>query len=207
MIPGWPGLVLPARSSNRPNPERSSGASYSGRVIKAAIMRRHRLAAAVSALPVFLAAGAARADEHSIIRQYGEHPTYAFEAEPHGIIGFGYPFDNGNNFAGVGFRGTFHITNGFVQGINDSIGVGVGIDFAPGNGNYVLVPVVMQWNFWVSTHWSVFGEPGVAFTNAPRAAVDPFVFFAGGRFHFSERAALTLRVGYPAISIGVSFLL
>jgi hypothetical protein len=174
---------------------------------KAATMLRLRVVAAVCALPAVLVAGAAHADEHSIIKEYGEHPSYAFEAEPHGILGFGYPFDNGNNYAGVGFRGTFHITDGFVKGINDSIGVGVGIDFAPGGGGYVFVPVVMQWNFWVSTHWSVFGEPGLAFTNAPRTAVDPFVFFAGGRFHFSERAALTLRVGYPALSVGVSFLL
>jgi hypothetical protein len=170
-------------------------------------MLRLPVIAAVAALPVLLVADAARADEHSIIKEYGDHPSYTFEAEPHGILGFGYPFDNGNNFAGVGFRGTFHITDGFVKGINDSIGVGVGLDFAPGAGNFFLVPVVMQWNFWVSTHWSVFGEPGLAFTNAPHTPVDPFVFFAGGRFHFSERATLTLRVGYPALSVGVSFLL
>jgi hypothetical protein len=29
----------------------------------------------------------------------------------------------------------------------------------------------------------------------------------GGRFHFNDNVALTLRVGYPAISVGVSFFL
>jgi hypothetical protein len=148
----------------------------------------------------------ARADEQSIIRQYGEHPHYIAELEPHFILGFGYPFDRGN-YAGLGFRATFHITDGFVKTINDSIGIGVGMDFAPGYGDWFIVPVVMQWNFWLSTHWSVFGEPGIAFTNGPVSVIDPFIFYAGGRFHFTDRIALTMRVGYPDFSIGVSFLL
>jgi len=169
-------------------------------------MRRSLLVALVAAASIVAAAGPARADEQSIIRNYGDHPSYVFEAEPHLSLGFGYPFD-ADNTLGVGFRGTFHITNGFVKGINDSVGVGVGIDFAPAGPGYFIVPVVLQWNFWLSTHWSVFGEPGIAFTNGPRSAIDPLVFYAGGRFHFTERIALTIRLGYPDVSVGVSFLL
>jgi hypothetical protein len=94
-----------------------------------------------------------------------------------------------------------------VRSINDSIGIGVGIDFAPGYGGWFIVPVVMQWNFWLSTHWSVFGEPGIALTNGPTQVIDPIIFYAGGRFHFSDRIALTFRLGYPDVSVGVSFLL
>jgi hypothetical protein len=162
--------------------------------------------AALPAVAVLLTSATARADEHSTIKLYGDHPSYVFEAEPHAVLGFGYPFDEGN-FAGVGFRGSFHITDGFVKGINDSVAVGVGLDFVPGGPGLFLVPVVLQWNFWVSTHWSVFGEPGLAFTNAARTAFDPFIFYAGGRFHFTDRVALTLRVGYPDITVGVSFFL
>jgi hypothetical protein len=165
-----------------------------------------RCLVATSLAAVVLASASARADEHSIIRNYGDHPRYVFEAEPHLTLGFGYPYDYGN-YLGFGFRGTFHITDGFVSSINDSIGIGVGMDFAPGfGGGYFIVPVVMQWNFWLSTHWSVFGEPGLAFTNGPLSAVTP-VFYAGGRFHFTERIALTMRLGYPDFSVGVSFLL
>lgn len=169
-------------------------------------MRSHLIVAA-SLVAVFACADA-RADEQSIVKQYGEHPSYVFEAEPHAILGFGYPFDANNNWLGLGFRGTFNITNGFVKGINDSIGIGVGIDFAPGGPGYFFIPVVMQWNFWLTTHWSVFGEPGIGFTNstATHPPLDP-VFFAGGRYHFSEHVALTLRLGYPDVSVGVSFLL
>lgn len=170
-------------------------------------MLRTGLAAAIPAAALLLLAADARADEQSIIRQYGEHPRYVFEAEPHAMIGFGYPFDRPDNYLGLGFRGTFHITDGFVKGINDSIGVGVGLDFAPGGPGYFFVPVVMQWNFWLSTHWSVFGEPGLGFSNGARTALDPFIFYAGGRYNFTQSIALTLRVGYPDISVGVSFFL
>jgi hypothetical protein len=30
---------------------------------------------------------------------------------------------------------------------------------------------------------------------------------AGGRYHFTDKIALTMRAGYPAFSIGVSFFL
>jgi hypothetical protein len=134
----------------------------------------------------------------------GDHPRYVFEAEPHLILGWGDPFFP-NGLPGGGFRGTFHIADGFVKNINDSVAVGVGIDVAT-NG-HLVVPVVMQWNFWLSTHWSVFGEPGLAIGGGgPRTEVWP-AFFLGGRFHFVDRIALTLRVGYPELSVGVSFFL
>jgi hypothetical protein len=145
----------------------------------------------------------ARADEHSIIRSPGDHTPYLFEAEPHLLLGYAGPFEEGDN-VGIGFRGTFHIANGFVSSINDSVGVGVGFDL--GTHGRVLVPVVMQWNFWLSTHWSVFGEPGIALGSGDRTVLWPS-FYVGGRFQFTDRIALTMRAGYPDTSIGVSFFL
>src|SRR5579883_1330264 len=158
--------------------------------------RTPRALAAAGALIVLpLVARGAAAAEHSIIKQPGDHPRYVFEAEPHLILGWGDPFFP-NGVPGAGFRGTFHITNGFVKTVNDSIGVGVGLDV--GTNGRVVVPVVMQWNFWLSTHWSVFGEPGLAVgSGAANAAVWP-AFFVGGRLHFTDRVALTFRLGYPA---------
>lgn len=149
------------------------------------------------ALPPVLAA------EQSIIRMPGEHPTYAFEAEPHLLLGFEGPFRSGGS-AALGFRGTFHIADGFVSTINDTVGVGAGVDFA-GNDR-VLVPVVLQWNFWLSTHWSVFGEPGVAIASGSNAVL-PLILSLGGRYHFTDKISLTMRIGYPAASVGVSFFL
>jgi hypothetical protein len=154
-----------------------------------------------------LAEGTSRAQERSIIKMPHDHPSYVFEAEPHAVLGLGDPFFP-YVAPGVGFRGTFHITDGFVKTINDSVGIGFGIDVTT-SGN-VVVPVVMQWNFWLSTHWSVFGEPGLVIGGGPRVnppvPIWPAIFF-GGRYHFNERIALTMRVGFPTFSVGVSFFL
>jgi hypothetical protein len=91
-----------------------------------------------------------------------------------------------------------------------------------GDANYLFFPVVMQWNFFVARRWSVFAEPGLAIyhgffdfcgnvppgqpcANPTSTGVD-FALYLGGRFHFSEHAALTMRIGYPTFSIGVSFM-
>jgi hypothetical protein len=155
-------------------------------------------------LATLLAPGRAAAAEQLLIKHPGDHPDYRFELEPHALVGFGGPFDRDPGL-GVGARGTFSIVqNGFVKSINNSVGVGFGLDFVPSRDARILVPVYMQWNFWLSTHWSVFGEPGLGFANG-RRAVHP-IFSAGGRYHFTEKIALTMRVGYPALSVGVSFL-
>jgi hypothetical protein len=87
--------------------------------------------------------------------------------------------------------------------------------------SYFIFPAAMQWNFWLTPKWSAFGEPGLyvyhgifddfcplgtVCTTPTRTSVD-FAFYVGGRFHFSEKAALTMRIGYPTFSVGVSFLL
>jgi hypothetical protein len=150
----------------------------------------------------------ARADQ-SLIKYPGDHPAYRFEAEPHGLLGFGGPFDRGRAEIGAGFRGTVVIVdNGFIKSINNSVGIGFGGDLFFRRAT-VFIPVVMQWNFWLTTRWSVFGEPGLGFAFNQfrgRDVVHP-IFAAGARFHFTDKIALTMRVGYPALSVGVSFFL
>lgn len=77
-----------------------------------------------------------------------------------------------------------------------------------GDVDYFYAPVVMQWNFWLHRRWSVFGEPGVAlYVEEGDVKFDPFVLYAGGRFHITDTLTLTMRLGYPTFSLGVSFLL
>jgi hypothetical protein len=77
----------------------------------------------------------------------------------------------------------------------------------------IVLTVVLQWNFWLHENWSVFGEPGLALVfhdhhDHHDLDVDPFVFYAEGRYHFDSDIALTLRLGFPfTLSVGVSFLL
>ena len=74
--------------------------------------------------------------------------------------------------------------------------------------NYAFLPVTMQWNFWLARQWSVFGEPGIAlyWFDYRSLGASP-AFYVGGRFHISDWLTLTMRVGYPTLSIGVSFFL
>jgi hypothetical protein len=135
----------------------------------------------------------------STIKLPGAHPDYVFEAEPHALVA---PFDKFR--PGVGFRGTFEIVdNGFISRINNSIGIGFGADWTE---EHFRVPIVMQWNFWLSRNWSVFGEPGGLIDFGKKTKPQPAIY-AGGRFHFTDRITLTMRVGHPTASVGVSFLL
>jgi hypothetical protein len=158
--------------------------------------------------PVLFALGlffhSASAEAQSVIKYPGQHPSYVFEAEPHGLVA---PFQE--FVPGVGFRGTVEIVdNGFIATINNTVGITFGVDYAHKG---VWFPVAMQWNFWLHRKWSVFGEPGVSIRagDLPKGneRLGWFAFWAGGRYHFTDHVALTMRVGHPTLSVGVSFLL
>ncbi len=196
------------------------------------------LAASHAVLALAVAAGvtvwaAPAAADTLIIKRPGYHPRYSFEAEPHLLLGFVDPPGNASgNGVGLGFRGTVKLLeNGFVPSINNNVGVGFGIDFvhygssrcvrfnlagycqASDAVDDVWIPVVLQWNFFLSRNWSVFGEPGIALRyeswDGPGKKVhfEPLQLFVGGRFHFTDNITLTMRVGYPTFSLGVSFLI
>jgi hypothetical protein len=109
--------------------------------------------------------------------------------------------------SGAGFRGTFTLLGeGFIPSINDSVGLGFGADWTR---DTTWVPVVMQWNFFLTEHWSVFGEPGAALRLRDdfKDRGPDFTINGGGRYHFNDDVALTMRIGHPAFALGVSFLL
>jgi hypothetical protein len=166
-------------------------------------------------------------------------PQYPVEIEPkldldpsgfHNYSGFGF---------GPGIRFSIPVMSpGFVKTINDSIAISFGLDLIHYDGyayyygcgrfglctyNYgtfwsAYFPVVMQWNFWLTDKWSVFGEPGFAFRHsfysdtycAPGVycpSHDDFypAFFVGGRFAVGGHLTLTMRLGYPTLfSFGLS---
>jgi hypothetical protein len=77
-----------------------------------------------------------------------------------------------------------------------------------GDWDYLHFPLAMQWNFWLTDQLSAFGEPGFSlhWVADDGVAISPAVLYVGGRWHFTKTAALTLRLGYPTLSAGVSFL-
>lgn len=149
----------------------------------------------------------AHADEHLVIKDTG-HLRYSLELEPHLLVGVGGPFGT-KPVLGPGVRLSIPILHdGFLKKVNDSVAIGVGADFGMGgkDSTVIAIPVVLQWNFWLSTHWSVFGEPGLGFGTGEGKHGKDFhpVLSGGGRYHFSEAIALTLRAGFPGFSAGLS---
>ena len=160
---------------------------------------KHRLFLALACAGLVCSTTALALADTSTIKLPGAHTDYVFEAEPHAVVA---PFDEFK--PGIGFRGTIGlIDNGFISSINNTVGIGFGADWAT---KHFRLPIVMQWNFWLSRNWSVFGEPGGVVDLGDKTRVHP-AFYAGGRFHFSDRITLTMRVGHPTASVGVSFLL
>jgi hypothetical protein len=170
----------------------------------------------------------ARADD--TIKTPGDHPHYAVEIEPHLTFADDGIFAEGGY--GVGARFSIPVVqNGFIPSINNSVAVSFGADlvhydecYFHNNGcgaTYLLIPVALQWNFFVARQFSVFAEPGLFLyngfeddnvcaglggcNNPSRTGVRPALAI-GGRWHLSDRLALTLRIGYPTASIGLSIL-
>jgi hypothetical protein len=161
------------------------------------------------------------------IKHPGEHPTYGVEIEPHLLLATGGAYSAGGY--GVGARFSIPLVkNGFIDEINNSVAISFGLDlmhydscwyFGNCSADYLDFPVVMQWNFYVADRWSVFGEPGFVFyhgfvgdcppnnecLSSPRTTFLEPAIYLGGRYHFSEKAALTMRIGFPTLSVGVSF--
>lgn len=178
------------------------------------------------------------------IKQPGAHPNYSVEIEPHGSVWWWDSSHDWNNNSGLGLglRASIPIVqNGFVSSINNSVAIGFGADWGHYShrcwwqGNHDLAgncsnntfwfPVVMQWNFFFTKAFSLFGEPGVAirhsrwswqngYCGGPGApyncdnsdiGIEP-VFFVGGRLG-NESISFTFRVGWPYASVGASFFL
>jgi hypothetical protein len=209
-----------------------------------------RLSAVVASAAALLSIASSDANAASIIKNPNP-PDYKVEIEPKFNLGFLGAWDYGGNFYGPGVRFSIPVMSpGFIKKLNNSVAITFGADFVyyEGYANYyrrwcgnnrncwdyyagynygfwlLHLPVAMQWNFFLTEKWSVFGEPGITLRYAfykdincnpaygiceDRKRLDPFfTFYAGGRFHFSDKVALTMRIGHPIeASVGVSFFL
>jgi hypothetical protein len=178
--------------------------------------------ASLAFVTCLLVAPMAHASEESIIKQPDQHPSYFAELDVHGVFAYWGTTPvfalgrNGTVGFGPGVRASFNILkDGFIPKLNDSVAIGVGADlvFDIDNSVRFVTPVVLQWNFWLTTHWSVFGEPGVVISfpmSAPAGAEPVYVspaLFVGARYNFNDHVTFVARLGFPMSTVGVSFLL
>ncbi len=158
------------------------------------------------------------------------HPFYGAELEGHfavaGLDRFG---------PGLGFGARVGIPiaqNTPISSIDDDITLGLGLDwvryaaYKPVDGRTSLtvqafyVPVYLQWNFWVGSRVSIFLEPALVYRFATYSAGCPVptgfscedttrvlpTGSVGIRFRTVDKVALTIRVGWPMVTIGASWL-
>lgn len=185
------------------------------------------LAAAFSMFAAFSAPSAAEAQRRAVdigTPHTGDRP---FQLDIHG--GF-TPWGVG---AATGARfGIPLLANGFIPSINNAVYLNFGVDFYwmryrwrdDGRGNRHWnygagfgFPITLHWEFYFNENWSAFAEIGANVFLHPNLFYDDrhfhaswehwFIAQVGGRFHINEWFALTLRVGSPYFSFGVTFLL
>jgi hypothetical protein len=139
-------------------------------------------ALAAGSLAALVTLTTATAQAAGIIKNPGDHPDYAVELEPHGLIAWDNYWGGGTGF-GLGMHAVIpFLDNGPVSTINNNMGIGFGLDWAhfsdnncgayyggPGfnrfgycnvSANSLLFPVYVQWNFFFTKVVSVFGEAG-----------------------------------------------
>lgn len=121
------------------------------------------------------------------------------------------------------------LDNGFISSINNAVYLNFGGDFyflryRRGGRDYEYhpgfgIPVALHWEFYFNETWSAFVEIGVnVFFHPSFFRGDANDFFdhsdlggwflaaVGGRLHFNEHVALTVRVGNPYAAGGVTFM-
>jgi hypothetical protein len=177
------------------------------------------------------------------IKRPGAHPKYSVELEPHLVVDWDdHHWDD--DLLGVGLRATIpFLDNGPISSINNNMGIGFGLDWAHSNdagcgwwwwdrkyrwagdcsADVFLLPVVVQWNFWLTPIISVFGEAGLEIErwsvswddpgcpgdcDRSKTEINP-VFWGGGRFLFGADSTVggVVRIGWPYLSLGVGILI
>jgi hypothetical protein len=157
------------------------------------------------------------------------HPHYTVELEPHLVWQWTGDERSHNDGVGMGFRASIPLLqDGPIPTINNSLAISFGLDWAhfPECYDYgdcseddFWVPVVAQWNFYLTPVISIFPEFGLGFRDAiidydspcrgnncrgSALEVHPVLWF-GARFRLANAIALTLRLGTPSLQLGVSF--
>jgi hypothetical protein len=185
------------------------------------------LSAAATSLPVV-----AYADV--VVRVEGLRPpsddvsAYPIEIEPH--FSFGPENVYGVAGFGAGLRVGIPLVTGSLGAVPDNLAVTFGADVLHYDNcfygldcgaNYLMAPVAAQWNVFVARRVSLFAEGGAFLYKGWFSGCGPGdgpgcsapsdfgllpTLAIGGRVHFDNAAAFTLRLGYPTTTLGVSFM-
>jgi hypothetical protein len=174
------------------------------------------LCSLLSLAAVAITPSARAAEGHYEYRDgYRTQAVYPVELESH------FAFGAENTYGQTGFGAGLRLSVPVIAGGIGRAPYNVAVSFGGCGADYLMVPVAAQWNIFVARRLSVFAEGGVflykGFFDGCGAGDGPGcsapsdfgllpTIAIGGRFHASDDVALTLRVGYPTSTLGVSFM-
>lgn len=181
----------------------------------------------------------ATARAETVIRHPGQHTPYGFELEPHLV----FDWLDDSHWVGDGIGPGLHMAvpfmhQGPISSINNNMALKFGLDITFGGRCYwgsryrerydcdstsFMLPVALQWNFYITDIITTFGEVGLAIrhsrwpysfncnANGTCQATDSdtyalFYSAVGAKFMFGRSVGLTVRMGYPHVTIGASIL-
>jgi hypothetical protein len=182
--------------------------------------------AAISLALVTLPTMAQAQPEQAVYRV--EPSAYPIEIEPH----FSFGPDNvyGSSGIGAGLRVSIPVVASLLVRVPDNLAISFGGDlihydncyFGDECGaNYLMLPIAAQWNIFVARRVSLFAEAGAfvykGFFNECGPGDGPEcsspsdfgvlpTLAVGARIHLGDNAAFTARLGYPTMTLGISFL-
>lgn len=158
------------------------------------------------------------------IKDPNGHPDYRVELDAHftatifrhGLIGF--KGGKGKDYFGVpgfggGIRASIELADPmFLPKLNNTIAITFGMDVTScevcRNDAVLYFPIALQWNFFFSKEWAAMGELGPMIRADLGDEVLPDLYTSiGGRYLFGDSGALTLRLGFPFVTLGGSFFL
>jgi hypothetical protein len=171
---------------------------------------------------IAIIAAAAPANAQTVVVR--ERVVYPVEIEPH------FTFGNEDVYGATGFGGGLRIgiplVFGHIGRVPENLALSFGADivhydncYVGGNcdANYLMFPVVAQWNLGFARRFSLLLEGGGYVYKGWYDGCGPNCsgpsdlgilpsFAIGGRIHLHDNVALLFRVGYPMSTVGVSFL-
>jgi hypothetical protein len=135
------------------------------------------------------------------------HQPYRLEVEAAVIGEVTNPPGGTNRGAGIGGRVAVPILPRLILGNRDNLAICAGADYSWTSADrHVWIPVVAQWNIWITSDFSARLEPGVALVVGNGTYVRP-AGYLGLRYRVYRHLYITGRVGVPDATIGASLFL
>jgi hypothetical protein len=179
------------------------------------------------ALAALFAASSASAQGEAPVRRGDDPSFYPLEIEPH--FSFGAENVYGATGIGAGLRVSVPVVWGHLGYVPENLAISFGGDIlhydncyfgSDCGANYLMLPIAAQWNVYVARRVSLFGEAGIfvykGFFNecgpdtpgcSPPSDFGVLPTLAvGARIHLGDNASFTARLGYPTMTLGVSFM-